>query len=117
MARCDFTDDQIAECLEIDLGAARKLSRYIKTARSASDVDEVFQRAKELIAEGPGYGTFDVEALWSAEDWDEILGIYLNVGDQYACTLCYDERARKFFVTDWESFTDYLVGSYGEIHQ
>jgi hypothetical protein len=106
----------VQECLSLDSDSSAAIVEVLKDAEGNNrKVESAFEFVEAAIEEDGEYATFGTEALWADED--EIVAVYLNVGDQYACTVCYDYRAGKFYLTDWEDFYQMLEDRYGGIRQ
>ena len=68
--------------------------------RKAGDV----MRHADKILGGFGVEAVTFESAWVSHYWQNIVLLYVNHGDTYDATLCYDTRKGKFLVTsmgDW----------------
>lgn len=77
--------------------AARKLIQVLRTAGTIKEAEAALEYANVLL-EGHG-----VESVWDASG-DRLVGLYVNMGDQYGLTLIADIPAERFYLTDWETW-------------
>lgn len=71
--------------------------------------DEVLQLANHLL---DGFGVEPIRCEYGCRVdayYQEIVLLYVNMGDTYATTLCYDTRMEEFFLGDW--------GTWLQIHE
>ena len=115
-----LTIKALRECFEeLDFQTARGLVYTLKDAEGGSfgRVTRAALAVEQALNQANEFAYFGVEPLSLADDSYETVAFYLNTGDQYACTLCYDWRKGKFYLMDWESFVQMLERRYGEVRQ
>jgi len=83
----------------LDEEAARALLREMRGAEGPADVGGVLERASELL-EGHG-----VEELWDddvrLDYYENIIFLYVNMGDPYVQTIGYDTAKGAFVMASW----------------
>ncbi len=83
--------------LFLSAGEARGLVDILKRARTTKEVEAALEYANTLL-EGHG-----VDAVWDSSG-DTLVGLYINMGDQYDETIIADLPAGRFYQTDLETW-------------
>ena len=83
------------EPVRLTLEQARELRALMKGAANTKDaIEPIMERARELIR------GFDLQVLWGGRTYWPRLE-YVNMGETYAATICYDRAKDEFFVGSW----------------
>lgn len=93
----------------VDEETAAKLDKLVRGASGMREVQDAMEDANDLIQ---GHG---VEGIMGTNDrgLQTAVLLYVNMGDTYDGTLCYDVPKKQFFVGDWGSW----VEKYGDKYQ
>jgi len=78
----------------------RRIDRWIKRADGPDKIDEALDYANEILG-GHGVESVQVEDYQVDRYYYNIILLYVNRGDAYAITLCYDTEEHEFFVGSW----------------
>lgn len=97
--------DMMVKRLHLKKVDATALKNAMKNARYAEDVDRVLGSANKILG---GYGVESVqhEALWCGAYYGRIGLLYVNMGDTYNVTLCYDTDKETLFVGSWGGWVE-----------
>jgi hypothetical protein len=109
----------ILECFpELNEEDAQILAEYMREAEGRHNaVDEVFAVLEEALEDAGESAYFGVEAIRSESQWDnyygDVVALYLNTGDSYACTLLYDTVKDEFHLISWGDWVEHAPKYYG----
>lgn len=86
---------------------ARELAQALEAAfdDDADDdaVDEAMETANKLL-DGHGVEGIQGEGAYVDKYWRDTILLYVNLGDTYDTTICYDTEAEAFFIGSWGDF-------------
>lgn len=93
------------------VASARLLAAEIKSASTSKQVDKVLELADQLLnANG-------IEAIRGSSHnnsyYQDIVGLYVNMGDTYEATLLYNAVVGRFVVTSWGDWVQSYTKKYG----
>lgn len=91
----------IAQYLRIPKEAANA----IKKSMNGGKIDATMQLANQLM-KGHGVEAVQSEYIWVGSYWHNTGLLYVNKGDTYDMTLCYDTEKRYFFVGSWGDWVE-----------
>lgn len=91
------------EQLKLSPEDAAKLARACRKATSTEAVDEVLELANTLL-DGYGIEPIQPENAYVDHYYQNIVALYVNMGDPYTGTLLYDTENEEFMVTSWGDF-------------
>ncbi len=102
------TYDELVNVLKMGAADAARLLVAIDGAETHEDVDATLELANDVLGKGRAFGTeaLPVEGAHVDGYYREFIALYVNVGDPYRATLCYDTDAGDFFVGGWGSFLE-----------
>jgi hypothetical protein len=80
-------------------------ARQLENAIMTLSPEDAMKRADELLS---GYGVESIrdERRWVSHFWQDTALLYVNMGDTYDDTLCYDTYKKEFFVGSWGDFVE-----------
>jgi hypothetical protein len=109
-----MTNERLAELLRIDIEQAAQVRGIIKGELNPQDYKSVQSWVSQcynmpsklelkLCAINEIIGGYGVEYINHVDDsLNDVLGIdYINLGDTYTTTVCYDHDLSKFVYTSW----------------
>lgn len=96
---------RIATLREMGVSAAnaKALDRMMTEARSARDVDATLDFANKVL---DGHGVEAIRGMWHDRYYQDIVALYVNMGDAYNFTVIYDAVDGKFIVKDYGDFVE-----------
>lgn len=77
--------------------------RYGAEMRYEHQVDRVLDLANKLI---DGSGVEAINGSWHDDFYQDIVALYVNMGDPYVATLLYDTVADRWHITGWGDFVE-----------
>lgn len=97
--------DMMVKRLHLKKVDATVLKKAIKNARSGRDVDQVMELANKMLG---GYGVESIshEAMWIDHYYQNHGLLYVNKGDTYNVTICYDTDKGAMFVGSWGDWVE-----------
>ncbi len=94
---------------KIGSGKAEELAELLGKALS-SDEDDAIDEALETVnsaIDGHGVEGIQAEDGYKVDDyWRDTILLYVNMGDTYDTTICYDTEEEEFFVGSWGDFVE-----------
>lgn len=66
-------------------------------------VTEQMEALNELI-DGFGIESIRIEDYWHSNYWQDVIGVYVNLGDTYILTIIYNVIDNQFEFTSWGDF-------------
>ena len=89
---------------------ANELSELMKKALKDVDnddaIDEVLETANTAL-DGHGVEAIQAEDGYKVDDyWRDTILLYVNLGETYETTICYDTEADEFFIGSWGDFVE-----------
>lgn len=105
----------IAKWFGISTNNASKIKEIIRKYESGS-----FTKASKanmaLDAISDIVGGIGVEAVYPPGGWAAPLLLYINMGDPYDITVCYERQADKYFVGAWGDWVEDYENRGGEVY-
>lgn len=85
----------------------KDLKYLIKATAKILDAEK---RMDEIAARMKAYGieAIDVEGEYVSQYWQNIVALYVNVGEAYDLTVVYDTRYDQFEIIAWADFAERL---------
>lgn len=104
------TAQEILEAFpKIGSGKAEELAELLEKAL-LSDEDDAIDEALEAVnsaIDGHGVEGIQAEDGYKVDDyWRDTILLYVNMGDTYDTTICYDTEGEEFFVGSWGDFVE-----------
>lgn len=75
----------------------------VERTGSPRAADAVLDDANRLLE---GHGIEAINGKWHDHYYQDIVALYVNMGDTYNGTILYDAVKRKFYVTTWGDFVE-----------
>lgn len=72
-------------------------------------IDDILNVANSLF---DGHGIEAIRGMWHDRYYQDIVALYVNMGDTYNTTLLFDAVKTKFHVTSWGDFVEAKTKSY-----
>lgn len=96
----DLTADRVFKCIRSYDYATKTEGGEARIAECFNPPDEV---DVQLHAINQLLGGFGIEYIADTTDtYTEMYGIdYVNMGDTYTCTVCYDHQSDQWLLSDW----------------
>jgi len=92
---------------KLDSGKAHELAEALEAAfaENADEdaVDEAMETADEILG-GHGVEGIQGEGAFIDKYWRDTILLYVNLGDTYDTTICYDTEEEAFFIGSWGDF-------------
>jgi len=87
------------------LGIKKHQAKTLKDYMRTGDVDRTLDLANTVL-EGFGVEAMRDESIWAGNYYGSIGMLYVNLGDSYVPTLCYDTRKRQFIACCWADWAE-----------
>ena len=93
------------------IASAKLLAAEIKSASTRKQVDNVLELADKML---DASGAEAIRGDFHGDSYyQDIVGLYVNMGDSYVATLLYDTVAGRFVVTTWGDWVTSHTKKYG----
>lgn len=91
--------------LVLRLGIPEHLARQVETAVEKAPVEDAMKWANKILG---GYGVENIrdERNFVSHYWQDTVLLYVNMGDTYDPTLCYDTDDKEYFIGSWGDFVE-----------
>ena len=86
-----------------DLQEIRKICGF--GYRKDSRAEECMQELNRLIG---GYGVQNIRGDYVNGFWQDTVMLYVNMGDTYSTTVVFDTQRRRFYVTSYGDYVEFL---------
>lgn len=100
----DLLQELVSQC-HLDQAKARQLYDSAIAANSHEEVDAVLAEANQML-DGHGVEGLNPEGAWVNHYYQNIVALYVNLGDPYKATLLYDTDFGVFVVAGWGDFLE-----------
>jgi len=91
------------KALGMTAAQARSIDSAITKAGTPSAVDRVLDAANAALG---GYGVEAIEGEWHDRYYQNIVALYVNMGDTYNTTILFDAVKGRFHVTSWGDWVE-----------
>ena len=95
---------------DTDVGKLRELARMARGVSTYQDVDHVLDRADEILG---GYGIEAIRGNWVDHYYQDIVALYVNMGDVYVTTILFNTTTEAFSITTVGDWVEYNTRRYG----
>lgn len=75
----------------------------IQNSYLIADVDKRLERINEILG-GHGIEPIRHESAWVSQYYQDIIALYVNMGDTYSDTIVYDTEQGRFYNCSWGSW-------------
>lgn len=105
----------IAKWFGLSTNAATTIKEIVRKYESRS-VPKSSKANMALDAISDIIGGMGVEAVYPPGGWVAPLLLYVNMGDPYDITVCYDRQADKYFIGEWGDWVEDYENRGGEVY-
>lgn len=88
---------------------AKELAEKLEAALKSDDenaIDEVMEVANQTL-DGNDVEGIQAEGGYKVDDyWRDTILLYVNLGETYEPTICYDTEGEEFFIGSWGDFVE-----------
>jgi hypothetical protein len=92
---------------DLDPSKVKELDEILaKASNEGPDkVDDAMKEANRIL-DGHGIEAIQGDDAWVDRYWRDTVLVYVNMGDTYDTTVCYDTEEGEFFVGSWGDFME-----------